>query len=749
MLHLAARARSAALLLMFALALVLTPVLPTTAAEPGATLLSFLGALSGTVPSRTLPLTSGGPANLRLAVSGGAPTDTLTLTVLDASNTERESWIAYSGETIWGYADLPDGARLRLTTSGVTLNVALTVYARGTLGNPTETDTEWSGTARGVGLDSTNSMIQLVAPSAGLYRFTLGAAQGSYQLVVDDDHVRKTVVSGNPLDPDDTIYFLTAGVHTFQIIQHPDVAITEWSVAFSPAGSTDQLPYSETAPELGDVFPEEWVPIQIPAAQPVNVRIAVNGAESDRLEVALFNGNTQVFTSTAVAGEEIVWGSAELSAGANRLRITTQDGNSAPLAYTVTLAALPEPELEWSGFSYGVSPDNSQIRVRFTRAGLYRFDLQANAGRYQLRLNNTALQKIVTSDGATFNAYVPTGTHTLVLDQDSRTDTRWAVTITPLEATSDTLPFRSTGTTLGGSANDFTQEWLPIRSETRQRVNIRVTATDGNTSDALRVQLFRSGSSTALYNAANVFSSEIFWATTDLVTGTNLLRISALGGNEAALSYQVEISPVSDIPTSWSGVALGDGLHSALTINAPEEGIYTVVVTLTTGAGQLLVESPDLPVAPSIAQVPQQSADSVIRLRVPLTEGFHRFVFAQDAEQPRTEWSVNAQLLRSAIPLTISEVRPGFVERGVAALVEVTGTGFESGSAVKLIDSGGQALELAPAIISGTELTVTLPSDLADGVYTLEVTNPDGSQVRQAAAVSVGVNTVYLPMLMR
>jgi hypothetical protein len=744
--HSVSFARVAAFLLTLAMMLGSLPIAPAVAAEPGAEIVRFSGALSADVPARTVPLAGGGPANLRLAVSGGGVTDTITLAVLNAGNTVVNSWVARSGETIWAYADLPSGAKLRVQSSGAALTFDLKAYARGTLANPTSDTQTWSGTAIGAGANSTNSTVQLVAPAPGLYRFTLGAAQGSYQIVVDANRVRKTVVSGKAPAPTDSVYFLPAGVHTFTIVQNPTAGTTAWSVQFAAAGAADTLPYAENAAELGGAFTEEWTPIQVAQAQPVNIRIAATGAAADRLQVELFNGSTKVFTSTTVAGGEIVWGSTQLAAGANALRVVTIGGNSAPLAYNVTISALAEPEITWSGASYGASPANSSLRVRFAESGLYRFTLGASAGRYQLRLNTNDMQKIVTTAGADLTAFVPAGTHTLTVDHDSQLNTTWSVKIAPTSAANDTLPFRRSGATLGGAGNDFAQEWLPIRSDTNRRVNIKVTALDGAANDALQVQLFRSGQENAAFTAAKVLRGEVFWATTDLVSGTNLLRIAALNTNTAAMQYQVEISSVGAIPATWSGIAHGDGLSSTLTVNAPRDGIYTVVLTLTVGAGQLLIESPTP--APSAAQA-LPMAGSNLTLRVPLTAGPHRFVFRQDAAQPRTEWQVDARLAREATPLAVSQVRPGMIPRNTATLLEVIGTGFESGSTVTLIDSAGKTTTLQAAAVSDTRLTITVPANLADGAYGLRVNNPGGASVTRSAALNVGMSRIFLPMLNR
>ncbi|MCG8348029.1 MAG: hypothetical protein MI924_09655 [Chloroflexales bacterium] len=247
--------RSSTFRLFVLLLFVLMPLLvsPSQAAEPGAELINASGVLNTTVPSRTLPLFSTGPANFRLSVSGGAASDTITLTLRDNAANPLKSWVARSGETAWGYADIPAGSSLLLqNNSSVALNYALSAYSRGNIANIAEGEATWGGSALGDGGSSTHSAIQLVVPTAGLYTFTLTAAQGSYQLDVDSNYIRKIVVSGSSPDPDDSTYYLGVGIHTFTIIQDPSAAaLTNWSMKLDVVGGSDSLPNAENSAQLG------------------------------------------------------------------------------------------------------------------------------------------------------------------------------------------------------------------------------------------------------------------------------------------------------------------------------------------------------------------------------------------------------------------------------------------------------------------------------------------------------------------
>src|SRR5262249_4557476 len=141
------------LIALLSLALLLTWTTPTHAAQPGEELVNSSGALnvSQTV---TIPLYSPGAANVRLQISGGGPGDTITM-ALHSGSSIVSSWVARSGETIWGYATLPSGGNLTLqNNSGTQLSYALVIYARGVTPNITESGATWSGVGRGGGIQS-------------------------------------------------------------------------------------------------------------------------------------------------------------------------------------------------------------------------------------------------------------------------------------------------------------------------------------------------------------------------------------------------------------------------------------------------------------------------------------------------------------------------------------------------------------------------------------------------------------------
>jgi hypothetical protein len=641
------RAATLRLLVALLLALLTFAAAPAEAAQPGEELVNSSGALSAGQTFTTPLYSPSTPANIHLSIAGGTVGDTVTMKLLTGS-TVVKSWVVQSGETSWGYATLPasNGTLSLHNDSGTTLTYTLTTYARDATPRIAEGLSAWSGLARGNGLQSS---IQLLVPTAGRYRFTLGATGGSFQLKVDANAILKTVVPGKAPTPSDSVYYVNAGVHTFAIIQDPAATLVTWSVALASVGDIDALPSSESGQVLGGgaFFTDERVPLQVAAAQPVNLSITVTGGVGDSLVIELYNGTTKVFTSSKVYGGEVAWWNSSLAAGANALHIVAT-GNSAALAYTVSVTPVARAPFTWSGVTYGntarANSGHSSIQLTFPAAGLYRFSLGASAGRYQLLLDDRYLQKTVTDTTSTvFTAFVAAGSHKLLMAQDpAAATTRWSVGVASVTAASDVLPFSRVGGTLGGMGNAFREEWLPLRVASGVPINLKVSAI-GAISDSLRVELYNSGS--LVYSAATVYGNEVFWGTSAVASGTNLIHIVAASGTTGQLGYQIELRNVASIPTTWQGVARDSGLNSVVQLTAPVAGTYAVTLTVTEGAGQVLIDQTALATLQARPAVSPTASKTV--LHVPLTAGMHTFKWQQDASQPRTVWQIATALRRA------------------------------------------------------------------------------------------------------
>jgi hypothetical protein len=635
------------LLVALLLALLSLATAPADAAQPGEELVNSSGALSAGQTFTTPLYSPGSPTNIRLSVAGGTLGDAVTMKLLNGSAVVK-SWVVQSDETSWGYATLPatNGQLSLHNDSGKILTYTLIAYARDTTPRIAEGLTAWSGIARGNGLQSS---IQLLVPAAGRYRFTLGATGGSFQLKVDANYILKTVVPGKAPNPSDSVYYLSTGVHTFAIVHDPAATLVNWNMALTSLGDIDAVPSSESGHVLGGgaFFAEERVPLQVGAARPVNLSITVTGAANDSLVVELYNGATKVFTSSKVYGGEVAWWSSSLAAGANSLRIVAA-GNSAALAYMVSVNPVVQTPFTWSGVTYGntarANSGHSSIQLTFPAAGLYRFTLGASAGRYQLLLDDRYLQKTVTDTTSTvFTAFVSAGSHKLLMAQDpAAATTRWSVAVTTATGASDALPFSRAGGTLGGAGNAFREEWLPLRAAAAGPINLKVTAT-GAASDSLRVELYNSGQ--LVYSAATVYGGEVFWGNAALATGTNLIHIIAGAGNSGQLGYQIELRTVASIPTTWQGVARNTGLNSVVQLNAPVAGTYVVTLTVSEGSGQVLIDQTALAALRVRPDLSPTASTTV--LHVPLSAGMHTFKCQQDPSQPRTVWQIATGLRRA------------------------------------------------------------------------------------------------------
>ncbi|MBC8163856.1 MAG: hypothetical protein H7Z42_21825 [Roseiflexaceae bacterium] len=636
------RSHLASAFLVIAVALASLSTAPARAAEAGEVFVNSTGTLLAGQRT-TIEFYGGSVGNLQFSVSGGAAGDSVRATLqLEGS----PSWTARTGETVWGYANIP-AQRVLLTlenSSASVLSYGLNIYGLDTLPRFGENLTTLSGVAQSQGLQSA---VQVNAQQSGLYRFALGAGAGSYQLVVDGGAVIKTVVAGAAPSSDDATYFLAAGVHTLQVIQQASVATTEWSVAVQPVGGTDALPASEESAQLGGgaFFAEERIPLQLATAQPVNIRVAVAGGATDSVTVELYNGGEKIYTSSPVFGGEVAWGSSNLVAGANALRVVAKNGNAAALRYAVQITPVATTPMSWEGVSFGATQHAgdgiSQIALNFPSDGLYRFTLGAGVGRYQLVLNGNYLRRTVTTAGAEFTAFVAAGSQTLAVVQDTaQVQTTWSVAIAPAEQVSDALPFSSRSGTLGGAGNAFREEWIPVNVAAGAPVNLRIAAS-GAATDALLFEVYNADSK--VYTAEKVYGGEVFWGSSALTAGKNLVHVVALEGNVGQMAFEFSLNAVAAVPSSWGGNSRGTGLQSTISLNAPVSGTYLVTITVESGAGLVRID-------PGTTQSRTRGVSptsTVSVLRVPLKAGPHTFVFQQDAAVEATAWSVSTALRKA------------------------------------------------------------------------------------------------------
>jgi hypothetical protein len=338
--------------------------------------------------------------------------------------------------------------------------------------------------------------------------------------------------------------------------------------------------------------------------------------------------------------------------------------------------------------------------------------------------------------------YVTAGVHTLTVVQDSaHSRTAWNVAIATTNQTVDTLPYLRRGGTLGGPNNAFTQEWLPLRFNQNRPVNMRV-ATYGAPGNALQVTLYNGNS--AVYTATTIYSGEIFWATSDVLSGANRLRIAATGPNTSTVEYKIELLGIPTVPTSWSGIAQANGLNSTAQVFAPVAGVYDLSLVTTEGAGRLSI-SPT-----TLFDTDSAQAANVITTtqRVSLNAGMYNITFQQNSEA-RTVWQINVALNRTSGALSVTSALPLGVPVGQVSTVTLQGTGFTSVSQVELVSSGNSVTAITDfSITSDTALTFTVPASLPRGLYSIRVRSSGGSTVTYARKLTVGSRT-FIPFVVR
>lgn len=599
---------------------------PTTPQDEGTTIFTFSGQLPA---GATLPLpvnrATTTASNYSLQVSGDGPVD------FEATNgATLMSGQALNGETFWGTGDLQPGVNtLNLTNNGATpATVSLVVRTLAT------TSYTWAGVANDGGQ---NSELRLVFPQSGLYRFDFSTTGGAYKFDLDNGALQKQVVADTS-----AAYFVEAGTYPMTVERNAGASV-QWAINIQPVADApfDTLPYAKEGASVST----EVLPIALANAAEVNLVITPTGnINADKLNIQILDpDNNPIYNASAHVGETF-WGTFDLEQGNNSIRLTADGANTDAVGYNLKIDELPTAGYNWQGNAYGMG-NNSHIRVKFATDGLYKFDYNLNNGRFQFIVNDDFIQKTVENTNSDVTYFIPAGTHNLHIDQDSTTGTEnWQVNITPEATGNNTLPYAQKGGDVGGTGNDYNEEWLPISLDAAAMVNLSIETT-GNISDDLTVHVYSAGASSATYTLTQLLGTEKLWGNFPLEAGINRLQIMSTNGNANSMTYDLNIDTAPTNGTfSWAGNALDAGLNAAVLVEFPTTGIYRFAIQSDPGFANLILDNAMM--RPS-RTTPLGNLETTYDVEV--TAGEHKLYVVQDNNFPETTWSASVEPV-TAVP---------------------------------------------------------------------------------------------------
>lgn len=570
-----------------------------------------LGGSSNDFAEEWLPIRAATATQVNLALSlTGAATDKLSL-ALDGTSLSP----VYGGETVWATVDLPAGTSfIHLTADGANtapLGYDLTITA---LPGPTY---NWTGGSTAAGL---NSQVRLNFAQDGLYTFAFGVSSGSYQLLLDDNHIQKTVSSNTS-----ATYFVPAGIHELEIVQD-STSGANWTANISlDAAGNNSLPYDKSGHDLGgsSSFDEEWLPISLDAATTVNLSLEVLGDTSDGLSVEVYNSGstTPDFAVSDTWGSESIWANFPLTAGVNRLHLTAS-GNSAALDYNLSLNPVPSASaaVSWNGDSLAAGT-NSQFMVDFPSSGLYRFEIDNGSGFANLLLDDvlTARQRVnaPTASGSSYDMMVTAGTHEVVTVQDgSFATTDWTATITPVSGQASFFTFDGEI-----AAGDTVTPEFPL-SDGPRNFNFSLASSGGDADLTIR------DGSDSLVWADTAFDGETVWGTGTLTNGINKMILTNNGGS--AINVSLVLYDIPAAPHTWTGAADGSGVNSQIRVDFPSDALYTFDLGVNSGRYQFKLDDDYI----------LKTAESNTSVTYFVEAGVHDLTLIQDSSAG-ADWSVD------------------------------------------------------------------------------------------------------------
>lgn len=666
--------------------------------------------------------------NFSIAVSG------TTSVELVITNGGGESWrgVASGGETLWGTTTLTAGSnQFSLQNSG-----AATAQIEFQLFTLAEAPYLWQGTSLADG-QSSNARVHFA--QSGLYLFDFGVNNGSrYEFLLDERYIRKMVTG-----PTSVAYYVEAGTHDVQLIQDSGGSAVAWQVDIQYSGlASDALPYQKS----GDEIDEEWLPIFIDSATPVNLVISTTQSLSATLTVQVMDGARSPIAGSnrVVIGGETLWSTFNLAQGINLIHLTAQEG---AVDYSLMADAVPAAPYIWQGMAAS-GGEESRARVLFPTDGLYTFDFGNDGGRYQFQVGEQFIQKTV--EAQTQVAYfVPAGIHPLAIVPDAAQGASWSVTISEVDAAADALPYTKKGGSLGGVDNGFTEEWLPVALPTATHANISVKTT-GTLSDTLRLDFYPIGSDTpsASYE---ILGGEKAWTTFPLNAGVNRIHLTATGNN-GPMTYDLALRPMpGDGEASWDGVTRAGAHHSTITVFFPREGAYAFALQSEAGFANLLLDDVDLS---SVSSPPAQgtSLTPTARRTAAVATSYERFVSAglheirvvQDPSFPVTRWKatvteVGGSADNNFLAFTGTLAAGATINQLYGGLAEPLDFNFSmavSGSDVALEMIGGGAPLWQETILDGETIW---------GTATLTELNQIRLSEASGATANIELDLAYLP----
>ncbi len=394
-------------------------------------------------------------------------------------------------------------------------------------------------------------------------------------------------------------------------------------------------PGESIASSNGLVSPNSHIIIALYDTGNANLSLKVPSTPSaESLTLALMSG-TDTIASWNVRSGEHIWGFANIPAAA-RLEIRNTGASALPYELAVyaraQLPAIADGLGTWSGISSGTGIQSS-AQFDVSEAGLYRFAMTASSGAYQLSIDNKTILKTASSSYAPnqndSTYYLSAGTHNFsILHQTSAPQTTWDVAVSFVGGL-DTLPSTETSGILGGFAS---QERIPLQMEADSLVNVRVVMT-GPASESAVVELYNG--ETKVAESAKVFGGELVWFTGKIVAGANALHITT--DSSIALSYDINVSAVADVPVSLAGISYGAPAHTSggnsnAHFNFPQSGLYSFQITANSGRFQFVLDQNFL----------QRTSDTsaVLNFTAFVPKGIHNIMVVHDSSLASTDWSL-------------------------------------------------------------------------------------------------------------
>lgn len=223
-------------------------------------------------------------------------------------------------------------------------------------------------------------------------------------------------------------------------------------------------------------------------------------------------------------------------------------------------------------------------------------------------------------------------------------------------------------------------------------------------------------------------------------SGTYTLAVSAVGDGTGSYAFQLEQTSQTGLTlgTPYNGMFVGSGKAQLFKVAVPQAQQFLVSLQDSASADhvELYVKFDAAPTRADFQFQSSTASSTSQHVLVPMAAPgtWYILVYAESVATPPQSFTLTA----AVSPVVLSGVSPDHLGNGAAAVLTLTGAGFDATTTVSLVDAAGKTFPAVAQLDLPTQLSATFAAGTVPaGTYTVTVARTDGASASLASAFTV------------